>query len=100
MAPLISAQTLQNWGLGEYAASAAHQEDWSYEHEGPTDYVDILIVAHLHQRLIVRETQDLPRLEDIPAFTQLKHLGLTAAAGVTLLQEAQKELEELRTLLS
>ena len=100
LAPKLSAMTLESWGLPEFALAAHHQENWYYEHVGGPGYTDILIVAHLHGLIKARRFADLPRIDETPAFQQLKGCGMTASTSVTVLEEAQQELAELRALLT
>ena len=100
LAPKLSVMTLEKWGLGEFALAAAHQEHWYYEHEGAASYTDLLIVAHLHGLIKARRFADLPRIDETPAFQQLKGHGMTASTSVAVLEEAQQELAELRALLT
>jgi hypothetical protein len=46
--PKLSAITLEQWGLADFADAAIHQENWYYAHDGQANYTDVLITAHLH----------------------------------------------------
>ena len=85
---------------GTFSVAAEHQEHWYYEHEGDPSYTDILIVAHLHGLIKARRFADLPRIDETPAFQQLRRYGMTASTSVSVLEEAQQELAELKTLLT
>ena len=98
--PQLSARTLQTWGLNDFAEAALHQESWYYAHDGAANYTDILIVAHLHGLIKARRFKDLPRIDETPAFAQLSNYGLSATASVSILEEAQQELAELKALLT
>lgn len=100
LAPKLSAITLEDWGLAEFALAAQHQEHWYYEHDGAPSYTDILIVAHLHGLIKAKRFAELPRIDETPAFLQLRGYGMTASTSVNLLEEAQQELAELRSLLT
>ena len=97
--PAYSAKILQEWELQDFAEAAVHQENWFYEHEGGPNYTDLLIVAHLHGLIKARRFSDLPRIDETPAYGQLGAAGLSASASVGILEEAQQELAELRSLL-
>ncbi len=100
LVPQLSAQTLIKWKLDDFADAAKHQENWFYEHDGNANYTDLLIVAHLHGLIKARKFKDLPRVDETPAYQQLSTYGLSAAASVNILEEAQQELQELQALLS
>ncbi len=98
--PKLSAQTLTKWGLNDFADAALHQENWFFEHDEKTNYTDLLIVAHLHGLIKAKRFRDLPRLNETPAFQNLSTAGLSAKVSLTILEEAQQELAELRSLLT
>jgi HD-like signal output (HDOD) protein len=98
--PKLSALTLEKWGLTDFANAALHQENWYYEHDGAPNYTDVLVVAHLHGLIKARRFKDLPRIDETPAFGQLSQYGLSATTSVTILEEAQQELAELKALLT
>lgn len=98
-APKLSALTLENWGLADFADAALHQENWFFEHDDKANYTDLLIVAHLHGLIKAKRFKDLPRLSETPAFQNLSTLGLSAKVSISILEEAQQELAELRALL-
>ena len=98
--PQLSALTLEKWGLSDFANAALHQENWYYEHDGAPNYTDVLVVAHLHGLIKARRFKDLPRIDETPAFGQLSQYGLSATASISILEEAQQELAELKALLT
>ncbi len=100
LVPQLSAATLTRWGLNDFANAALHQENWFYEHDGQANYTDVLIVAHLHGLIKARRFKDLPRVDETPAYQHLSLYGLSAAASVSILEEAQHELKELQALLT
>ena len=100
LAPKLSASTLDKWGLADFSVAARHQEHWYYEHEGAPNYTDLIIVAHLHALIKARRFSELPRIDETPAFQQLKQYGMSAGTSVTVLEEAQQKLAELKALLT
>lgn len=105
LAPELTAITLQKWDLPEFADAVKQQENWHYDGPGKEGHskvnpTDVLIVAHLHQRMKAKNLTGMPGLDEIPAFQKMAALGLTANVGVTILEEAKQELAELRALLA
>ena len=100
MGPGLTASILDQWGLSDFSTAAVHQENWYYDHEGPADYTDILIVAHLHSLIKAKRFSDLPRIDETPAYQQLGQLGLSASASFNILEDAEQELVELQALLA
>lgn len=98
--PSLSAQTLENWGLAGFAEAAVHQENWYYDHDGGPNYTDILIISHLHGLIRSKRFKDLPRIDETPAYSQLSALGLSASRSINILEDAQQELSELKSLLT
>ena len=101
LVPSTSVLTLRDWGLPEEFVNALmHQENWYYEHDGSADFADLLIVAHLHGLIKMKKFKELPRIDETPAYMKLGFDGLTAKASLEVLEAAQQELNELRSLLS
>ena len=98
--PSLSAQTLKNWGLADFAEAAVHQENWYYDHDDGPNYTDILIISHLHGLIRAKRFKDLPRIDETPAYRQLSALGLSASRSINILEDAQRELDELKSLLT
>jgi HD-like signal output (HDOD) protein len=100
LVPSTSVMTLRQWSLpAEFVDALMHQENWYYEHPGTADFADLLIVAHLHGLIKDRRFKELPRIDETSAFARLGFDGLTAKASLSVLEEAQQELAELKSLL-
>ena len=101
LTPEISPLVLSKWQFAEvFAEAAAQQDNWFYEHEGPADYTDLVIVAHLHALIRQREFRRLPRLDETPAFGRLALGELSARLSLQVLDEAHDQIQELKSLLS
>ena len=97
--PEFSSHILKLWGLDDFSDAALHQENWFYEHDGEPDYTDLLVVAHLYSLIKARRFSDLPQLSQTAPYGRLMQYGLSATTSVTLLDDAQQDLQELRALL-
>lgn len=97
----LGALILREWRFAPAMIVAARDaEDWGHEHQGPADATDILIVAQYHDRLRRKETEGLPRIEEIPAFTKV--LGENASPGksVAVINQSEALVDALRKVLS
>lgn len=101
LTPELSAMVLEQWGFDpEFITAAQHQNHWFREHEGPADYTDVLILAHLHAMVRQRTELKLPRIDEVPAFHKLAEGQLTPDLSLQVLDEAKAQIQELKTLLA
>lgn len=101
LTPEISAEVLKRWGFPEdFSQAAGDQSDWYREQDGPADYGDLIIVAHLHALVRERQFHKLPRLDETPAFQKLALGLLSPQLSLLVLDEAKGQIQELKALLS
>ena len=95
----VTVATLNNWGLPASIVDAAQQQDdWSYDHDGPCDLTDVLLVAHIHARQERREVdgvidsggrREMPRLDETPAFAKITGKPLRPQESLALNKRGQ-----------
>jgi len=101
LGPEISVAVLEQWGFQEdFRQAAESQSNWYLDHEGPADYADVLVVAHLHALVKDRAFHRLPRLDETPAFQKLALGLLSPQLSLLVLDEAKTHIQELKGLLS
>lgn len=101
LVPELSALILEHWQFDSAFVNAARQQNhWFYEHEGPADYTDALLLAHLHAMVHERAARQLPRIDETPAFEKLAQGRLTPELSLSILVEARSHIDEVRSLLS
>lgn len=101
LGPELSAATLAQWQLAEGIVTATtHQHQWSYEHEGATDYLDLLLVAHIYALRSAGQARALPRLDETPAFAKITGSALSARQSLQIINDAAKRTAALKSLLS
>ncbi|MGI9325231.1 MAG: HDOD domain-containing protein [Pseudomonadales bacterium] len=101
LCPQVSAATLSQWELAPgVIAASERQHEWSYDHEGDTDYADLLIVAHVHALTRKREQYQLPRLAETPALARITGAQLSAKESLQIVKDAQAETQALKQLLT
>jgi len=99
--PLVSAKTLEQWGLPAVVVdAAAAQNNWAYDHLGDCDVTDVLLVAHVLSLAKARQRDQLPRLDETPAFRQITQQRLSPKQSMSVLAEVQIQTAQLRQLLS
>lgn len=92
---------LQRWGFEDNMINAIKEADaWKRDHDGPADLADIVVVAQLHLMILQRSGEELPALEDIPAFRRLSPGDQSAEKSLAMLQLAHAQVEETRHLLA
>lgn len=101
LTPEVSAQVLDQWGMGEaFREAALNQGNWFRDHEGGPDYTDVLVVAHLHRMVRERTFHHLPRIDETPAFGKLALGLLSPQLSLLVLDEARSQVQELKSLLA
>ena len=93
----IGSAILEAWEFPEeVSGSVAKYQEAEREHEGPTDFTDILIVAHLIGAFLRQDSDAELQLENIPA---AKHLAISAGEIGSVLQQAEEQISALRSAL-
>lgn len=93
----IAKAILENWEMTEEVVAAVHlHEDIEYEHEGPTDLTDVLIVANL--LVAYRDHPDSIEL-NLQGVKSATRMQLDPAAFKKLIAESGAEIEALRSAL-
>lgn len=92
---------MREWKFAPAFADAARDaECWLREHEGAADFTDLLIVAQVHERLRRNDTEGLPRLEEIPAFTKVLGEDASPKTSVAVMNQTEALVEVIRSVLS
>lgn len=101
VSPMISAATLRTWQLPEdLVVATERQHEWSYDHGGDTNHVDLLLVAHIYASRDGDPQQVLPRLDETPAFARITGTRLSARESLQVINEAAEKTRALKALLS
>ncbi len=100
LTPRVSALLMQRWELSDvFVEVALKRNHWSRRHEGPTDLVDVVLVARLLSLKGTHHLPEWPGPESAPALKRFGQQGLDEAAAEQLLQQAEREIEEIQALL-
>lgn len=93
--------TLRQWGFDKtFMDVAARAEDWMRSGDAVPDYLDVVLLAQLHAFVGTPRMKDAPRIDQIPAFRKLAGGALSPRGSMAVIDGAQREIEELRSLLN
>jgi len=96
----IGALTLSQWGLDDsFIKVCKNAENWFYLGSALPEYIDIVLIAQLHTAIAEHKHLDMPEISEIPAFEKVADGRLNQHASLKVLQHANQEIQELRTLL-
>jgi HD-like signal output (HDOD) protein len=85
---------------GFVARSGAASEQLVPRPRRRRDYVDLIVVAHLHLFVRERTFHRLPRIDETPAFGKLATGQLSPQLSLQVLDEARSQVQELKALLT
>lgn len=96
----VGLQTLKHWGLhGEFAEVVRDARNWHRIGWAIPQNVDVVILAQLHALIGDTRQSRLPRIDAVPAFWKLAKGELTPQHSLALLEEAETDVREVRTLI-
>ncbi len=96
----VGAMTLESWSFDEEIVTAVREaENWLRDDSKEADYTDILLIAQLHAYLGTPEMSQLPRIDEVPAFTKLALGTLSPRMSLVILDEAKQEIDQMRRML-
>ena len=98
--PQLGGAIVRRWHLPEELALVAQESDnWERDANTHPDYVDLVLIAQLHCFVGTTRMQELPRIDQIPAYHKLALGELTPDFSLHLLEEAGEEIREVEQLL-
>jgi len=96
----LGALILRRWKFAPTVAVAVRDaECWLREHVEAADFTDLVIVAQVHERLRKKETDGLPRIEDIPAFAKVLGQDASPHKSLAILHRAETMVDQMRSVL-
>ena len=91
---------LTKWQFDEELIQLPQEaENWRRDIKGPADYIDIVVVARVYSQFGSENKKNVPRLDEVPAFSKLSISKLGADASIELLRESQNEISEVMQML-
>ena len=96
----VGLQTLRQWGLySEFADVVRDAENWQRIGWAIPQNADVVILAQLHAMVGSTRGKRLPRIDTVPAFSKLARGELTPRHSLALLEEAEADVREVRSLI-
>jgi HD-like signal output (HDOD) protein len=85
----------EHWNLPPmYSFAIRHVEDWDYLADNKiVDYVEVVIVAEVHQAIQYERVCQIPPVKDIPSMAHVLGASLSPEQSVSIILAARKELE-------
>ncbi|MBL4584416.1 MAG: HDOD domain-containing protein [Pseudomonadales bacterium] len=96
----IGSMILRKWEFPTELSDAAEKaEEWMNAGSLNINYADLVVLAQLHLG-ISTGTDELPDISSVPAFFKLKNQTLTEDGKLSILDEAEEQIAEVRQLLT
>lgn len=96
----LGAVLLEHWEFDpEMIAVAQSRGDWWRDPKPQADLADLVIVARLHAAVGSDEMQELPRINEVPAFGKLPLGDVGPDASLDFLREADAEVRDVMKML-
>lgn len=96
----VGAMVLEKWGFSTDLVNVAREAHTWYRDDSPEhELCDLIIVANLHCMGGDAEAFGAPPMELVPAYGKLSLGDLTASQQLKILDDAKKEITEMRRLL-
>ena len=97
----LSEYVLRRWDLGDDMMNVvSHSDDWQHVGYALPEYTDVVLLAQLHASIGKPAFGELPRIDALPAFRKLEMGKLTPRKSLQALDDARREILELRRILS
>jgi len=96
----LGAMILRKWNFGpQVVAGARDAENWTHKHNREPEFTDLLIVAQVHDRLRLGQTDDLPTLDKISAIQRVLGDEASPETSLEILHETKTQIEEMSRVL-
>jgi hypothetical protein len=96
----VGAMILREWHFPVVMVSAARDaEFWMREHDGRADLTDLVIVAQAHDRLRLKASDELPPVDEIPAFERVLGGDASPQKSMEIISQSAITAEALRGVL-
>lgn len=99
-APQVGMVLLKQWGFEPDMVEVARTRgDWHRDHQSRPDMADLVLVARLHGTIVWEFSDELPRLDTVPAFAKLPVGAVGADSSLELLHDNEASVIEVMHLL-
>lgn len=99
-APRVGQVLLQQWAFDSDIVEVARSRgDWLRDPEPTADLADLVLIASLHDSIVEGETDDLPRIDEVPAFAKLPLGDLLPDSSLQLLHDEEASVQDVMRAL-
>jgi len=99
MRATVGEMILSHWQFPKNTITAAREaEDWMRDHGPELDDCDLVMVAQIHSFMGTPKIQEVPSLDEIPAFHRLGFIDLTPKKSMKILEKAEQQIAEVEAL--
>jgi HD-like signal output (HDOD) protein len=99
-APQVGMVLLKQWGFeADMVEVARSRGDWHRDHRSSPDMADLVLIARLHGNIVRANNEELPKVNDVPAFSKLPLGELRADSSLALLHDNEASVIEVMRLL-
>jgi len=96
----VGVHILRHWRLGdEFGDVITDAENWQRVGSAIPDNTDVVILSQLHALIGSAGQGRLPRIDEVPAFHKLARGQLTPRHSLSILDEADADVREVRALI-
>ena len=96
----LGAMILRKWRFPpEVVAAARDAENWTRSQAGKADFVDLLIVAQVHEFIRKHKLEGLPPLDEVSAIRRVFGDAATPEKSLQVLHDAKTQIDEMRSVL-
>jgi len=97
----VGSMILRSWDFTEDLIQVTSEaENWQRDHSDGPDYADLVNVAQLHCFIGTPRMQEMPTLDQVPAFHKLALGEFTPEMSLLVLEKATERLAETEALLN
>jgi len=92
--------TLREWDLEDtFLEVVRNAGNWQRIGSAIPDNIDVVLLARLHALIGNADQSRLPRIDQVPAFAKLARGELTPRHSLVMLEEAEADVREVRSLI-
>lgn len=97
----IGAIILEQWNFGDDLVDVVrHSGNWMRDEGNEPTYTDLVMIARLHSQIGKPGMMLLPRLDLVPAFHKLVLGHLSPRMSIAVLDQSEKDIQEVEALLN
>jgi HD-like signal output (HDOD) protein len=98
--PKIGAVLLEHWKFdNDFVEVARSRSDWWRNPGSEPDLADLVLVARLHNSVGTEQSNQLPFINETPAFLKLPLGEMNPDASLAFLREAESDVQEVMRML-